>query len=220
MPKVGLILSGCGFLDGTEINEAILTILALDKANAEIVAMAPNINQHHVVDHTKGEETKEIRNVLVEAARLVRGKITDLENVNPKELDALIIPGGYGVAKNFCSFAFEGADCFYNESIAKMVLSVHNQKKPVGAICIAPALLAKIFENLKQVTLTIGTDKETAEILTSLNAKHVSCLETEIVVDKKNKIVTTPAYNIPNVRIGNVEKGISKLVETVLAMTN
>ncbi len=218
MAKVGVILSGCGFLDGAEIYETVLTLLHLDKAGAEVVAMAPDKNQHHVVNHLKGAGTGEIRNVLVESSRLMRGNIKNLNEVNAGELDALILPGGFGVAKNFCSFAFEGPDCSFDEDIAKMVLDVHNAGKPVGAICISPALIAKIFEKIKPVKLTIGTDEGIAQAVSSLNATHVVCPETECVVDSENKIVTTPAYNIDGVKIANVEQGISKLVSEVISM--
>ncbi|KAA3605890.1 MAG: isoprenoid biosynthesis protein ElbB [Calditrichaeota bacterium] len=218
MAKVGVILSGCGFLDGAEIYETVLTLLHLDKAGAEVVAMAPDKNQHHVVNHIEGEETGETRNILVESSRLMRGNIKNINEVEVSELDALILPGGFGVAKNFCSFAFEGPNCSFDEEIAKMVLDVHNQGKPVGAICISPALIAKIFEKIKSVKLTIGTDEGIANAVTSLNANHIVCEETDCVVDIENKIVTTPAYNISGVKIANVEQGISKLVSEVLSM--
>lgn len=218
MAKVGVILAGCGFLDGAEIYESVLTLLHLDKAGAEVVAMAPDKNQHHVVNHIKGEETGETRNVLIESSRLMRGNIKNLNEVVSNELDALILPGGFGVAKNFCSFAFEGPNCSYDEDIAKFVLDFHNQGKPIGAICITPALIAKIFENVKSIKLTIGTDEGIAQAVSSLNATHVVCPETECVVDSENKIVTTPAYNIGGVKISNVEQGISKLVSEVLKM--
>lgn len=218
MAEVGVILSGCGFLDGAEIYETVLTLLHLDKAGAEVVAMAPDKNQHHVVNHIEGEETGETRNILVESSRLMRGNIKNINEVEVSELDALILPGGFGVAKNFCSFAFEGPNCSFDEEIAKMVLDVHNQGKPVGAICISPALIAKIFEKIKSVKLTIGTDEGIANAVTSLNANHIVCEETDCVVDIENKIVTTPAYNISGVKIANVEQGISKLVSEVLSM--
>lgn len=218
MAKVGVILAGCGFLDGAEIYESVLTLLHLDKAGAEVVAMAPDKNQHHVVNHIKGEETGETRNVLIESSRLMRGNIKNLNEVVSNELDALILPGGFGVAKNFCSFALEGPNCSYDEDIAKFVLDFHNQGKPIGAICITPALIAKIFENVKSIKLTIGTDEGIAQAVSSLNATHVVCPETECVVDSENKIVTTPAYNIGGVKISNVEQGISKLVSEVLKM--
>lgn len=220
MAKVGVILSGCGFLDGAEIYETVLTLLQLDKAGAEIVAMAPDKNQHHVVNHFKGEETGETRNVLVESARLMRGKIKNLNQVDASELDALILPGGFGVAKNFCSFAFEGPNCSFDNEIAKLILDVHNQGKPLGAICISPVLIAKIFEKIKSVKITIGNDEGIAEAVSSLNANHVICKEDDCVVDIENKIVTTPAYNIEGAKIANVEKGIAKLVSEVLKMTD
>jgi len=158
MPKVGVVLSGCGFYDGAEIQEAVITMLALDRAGAEIILMAPNIDQLHVVNHLTGKESVgESRNVLVESARIARGNIRDLAEVNGEDLDALIFPGGYGVAKNLCDYAMVGANCAVNPDVYRLALEVHRANKPIGVICIAPAMMARILgEQGETVDLTIG----------------------------------------------------------------
>ena len=160
MPKIGVVLSGCGVMDGSEIHESVLTLLALSKYGAEALCVAPNMDQVHVIDHLTQEEKKEKRNVLVEAARIARGKIRDIKTVRGSEVDGLIFPGGYGAAKNLCSFAFDGPDCKVHPEVARLAKEVHETGKPIGAICISPALIAKIFQG-NSLKLTIGTDKET-----------------------------------------------------------
>ncbi len=214
MPKVGVVLSGCGVMDGCEIHESVLTLLALSKAKAEAVCMAPDGEQLHVVNHLKGEETREKRNVLVESARIARGKIRDLKDVKEKEIDALIFPGGYGAVKNLSTFAVDGPDCKVNPEVARLVREVHRAGKPIGAICIAPALMAKIFEGAG-IELTIGRDKATAEALEKMGAKHHPCGVNEIWVDADHKIVTTPAYMLAQ-NVAEAWQGIEKLVNEVL----
>jgi len=214
MPKVGVVLSGCGVMDGSEIHESVLTLLALSRAGAQAVCMAPNHDQLHVINHLAGQEMKEKRNVLVESARIARGKIRDLKEVKEKEVDALIFPGGYGAAKNLCTFAVDGTDCKVHPEVARLVREVHRAGKPIGAICIAPALMAKIFEGAG-VELTIGGDKQTAQALTKLGQKHHECGVHEIWVDSRHKIVTTPAYMLAQ-SIAEAWEGIEKLVREVL----
>jgi enhancing lycopene biosynthesis protein 2 len=214
LPKVGVVLSGCGVYDGAEIHEAVITLLALDRAGAEIVMMSPNIPQMHVVNHLTGEEAKgEKRNVLVESARIARGKIKDMKEVKGADLDALIFPGGFGAAKNLTNFATKGAAMEVNPEVDRLFKEMFG-KKPIGLICIAPVIAAK---SGKGVSLTIGTDKNTAAALEKLGAKHVDKPVTDIVVDKKNKVVTTPAYMLGQ-RISEVATGIEKLVDQVLKM--
>ena len=214
MPKVGVVLSGCGVMDGSEIHESVLTLLALAKAGAQAVCMAPNTEQLHVINHLTGEETKEKRNVLVESARIARGKIRDLKEVKEKELDALIFPGGYGAVKNLCTFAVDGTDCQVHPEVARLVREVHKAGKPIGALCIAPALVAKIFEGAG-IGLTIGKDKETAQALAKLGQKHEECEVGEAWIDPDHKIVTTPAYMLAR-NVAEAWQGIEKLVKEVL----
>lgn len=215
--KVGVILSGCGVYDGAEIHESVVTLLAIDRAGAEAVICAPDIPQMHVVNHLSGEvEQGAKRNVLVESARIARGKIRDVAKVKADEIDALIIPGGFGAAKNLCNFAVKGPDCTVNEPVARLVREVHAQGKPVAAVCIAPALLAKVLGK-DEPKLTIGTDADTAGALEKLGAKHVSCAVREVVVDRENKLVTTPAYMLAE-RISEAAEGIEKTVKALLEL--
>ena len=219
MPKVGVILSGSGVFDGSEIHEAVITLLTIERREADYVCMAPDINQMHTIDHLTGNESEdEQRNVLVESARIARGDIKDIKDVSVDEIDALIIPGGFGAAKNLCDFAVKGADCEVNPYVKELVLSMNKAGKPIGAMCIAPTLLAKVFEGSDvKLTLTIGTDKQTAEAIEKMGAIHNDCSVDDIVVDYDNRIVTTPAYMLAK-GISEAGTGIERLVEEVLAM--
>jgi enhancing lycopene biosynthesis protein 2 len=215
--KVGVILSGCGVYDGAEIHESVVTLLALDRQGAEAVICAPSIPQMHVINHLTGEAVEgESRNVLTESARIARGAIKDVAEVSASELDALIIPGGFGAAKNLCDFAVKGPGCDVNPDVASLVREVHGQGKPVAAVCIAPALLAKILGEEKP-ELTIGNDAGTAGAIESLGAKHVECPVTEMVVDRERKLVTSPAYMLAQ-RISEAAEGIEKTVKALLEM--
>ncbi len=219
MPKVGVILSGSGVFDGSEIHEAVITLLTIERRKADYVCMATDINQVHTIDHLTGNESEdEQRNVLVESARIARGNIRDIKDINADEIDALIIPGGFGAAKNLCDFAVKGADCEVNPDVKELVLSMNKAGKPIGAMCIAPALIAKVFEGSDiKPTLTIGTDKQTAEAIEKMGAIHNDCSVDDIVVDYDNRIVTTPAYMLAK-GISEAGTGIERLVEEVLAM--
>jgi enhancing lycopene biosynthesis protein 2 len=215
--KIGVVLSGCGVYDGAEIHESVLTLLALDRRGAEAVPCAPNAPQMHVVDHLTGNvEEGATRNVLVESARIARGAIRDLATVKADELDGLVLPGGFGAAKNLCDFAVKGADCGVHPEVARLVREVHAQGKPVGAVCIAPALVAKVLGKEKP-KLTIGTDEGTAKGLEAMGAQHVACAVTELVVDREKKLVSTPAYMLGK-RISEVAEGIDKAVGALLEM--
>ena len=213
--KVAMILSGCGVFDGAEINETVLTALSLDQLGAQVEYFAPDINQHHVLNHLTGEEMPEQRNVLVESARITRGKSRDIRELKAADFDAVILPGGFGVAKNLSDFAFKGADCRVQEDILQAILQFKEVKKPVGLICISPALSAKIFG--EGVRCTIGDDADTAAAITQMGGMHQDCAVGGIVVDEKNRLVTTPAYMLAQ-SISEAAKGIHKLVEQVLAM--
>ena len=208
---IGVLLSGCGYLDGSEIHEATLTLYFLDKAGVQIVCMAPDKPQADVVDHNKGEPEEGSRNVLRESGRIARGKIEDVAGVNADRLDALIIPGGFGAAKNLCTFAADGPDCTVDEGVAKLVRAMHAAGKPIGALCIAPALVAKLLGGDHQVEVTIGNDEATAAAITKMGAKHAVRAVDEIVVDEANKVVTTPCYML-GPGPAQVGAGIEKLV--------
>jgi len=218
MTKVGVLLSGCGVNDGAEIHETVITMLALDRSGAELVLMAPNIDQMHVVNHYTGQEMDEFRNVLVESARIARGDIKDMAEVTGNDIDALIIPGGFGVAKNLCDYAMAGPECSINPDVYRLVSEVHLLQKPIGAICIAPAMMAKILgEQDESAKMTIGSDETTAKDIQSMGSTHVSCPVEEMVIDKEKKIVTTPAY-MEAQSIKEAAAGIEKLVAQILSM--
>ena len=218
MAKVGVILSGCGVYDGSEIHEAVITLLALDRAGAEILMMAPDVEQG-VVNHLTGEQVEgAVRNVLEESARIARGNISDIARVKATDMDALIIPGGFGAAKNLCDFAFKGPDCDVNPEVARLVREIVAAKKPLAAVCIAPALVAKVLGDDKLAhKLTIGTDAGTAEALSTMGATHISCPVEECVIDKDNKLITSPAYMLAG-RISEAAAGIDKTVKALLDM--
>jgi len=215
--KVGVILSGCGVYDGAEIHESVITLLALDRHGAEAVMCAPDVAQMHVINHLTGDVVEgEERNVLVESARIARGAVKDVKDVSAVELDALILPGGFGAAKNLCDFAVAGADCTVNPDVADLVRAVHNQGKPVAAVCIAPALLAKVLGE-EAPELTIGSDAGTAGALESMGAAHVVCPVREFVVDRERKIITSPAYMLAQ-SISEAADGIEGTVTALLEL--
>lgn len=217
MKRVAVILSGCGVFDGAEIHESVLVLLALDRANARVICTAPDVPQHHVVNHyTQQPSPGESRNVLVESARIARGQIVPLSQFKVSEVDAIILPGGFGAAKNLCNFALAGEQCEVNPEVARVVQEAHQVGKPVGFVCIAPAIAARLFGR-EHVELTIGNDMDTARTLESSGAKHVNCNAFNAVVDRRLKIVTTPAYMLAS-RITEAEAGINKLVQAVLEL--
>ena len=216
--KIGVVLSGCGVFDGSEIHEAVLTLLALDRRGVEVICMAPNVKQMHVVNHLTQEVSAETRNVLVESARIARGKVQDIKEVRAADMDALMFPGGFGAAKNLCDFAAKGAECEVNPEVERLVKDILEAKKPLAAVCIAPALIAKITgkQELK-AKLTIGTDEGTANALESMGAEHLACQVREVAVDKDLKIVSGPAYMLAGA-ISEVADGIENVVQELVAM--
>lgn len=215
MKKIGVILSGCGVYDGAEIHEAVLSLLAIARSGAQAVCFAPDKTQADVINHLTGEPMAETRNVLIEAARIARGDIRPLSQASAEELDALIVPGGFGAAKNLSDFATLGSQCSVDRDLVALCLAMHKAGKPLGFMCIAPAMLAKIFAF--PVRLTIGTDIDTAEVLETMGAEHVPCPVDDIVVDEDNKIITTPAYMLAK-DIAQAALGIDKLVSRVLVL--
>ncbi len=215
MKKVGVILSGAGVYDGAEIHEAVITLLAIARSGAEAVCFAPDKWQSDVVNHLTGDVMTESRNVLVEAARIARGNIRPLAQLSVNDLDALIVPGGFGAAKNLSNFASQGSACVVDDTLKQRVLEMYQAGKPLGFMCIAPALLPKIFDF--PLRLTIGTDVDIAEVLEEMGAEHVPCPVDDIVVDEENKVVTTPAYMLAE-DIAQAAVGIEKLVTRILVL--
>lgn len=216
MKKIGVVLSGCGVYDGSEIHEAVLTLLAIARNDAQAICFAPDRQQTDVINHLTGETMADSRNVLIEAARITRGDVHPLAQAAASDLDALIVPGGFGAAKNLSNFASQGSECRVDSDLAALAVAMHQAGKPLGFMCIAPAMLPKIFDFPLRVT--IGTDIDTAEVLEDMGAEHVPCPVDDIVVDEDNKIVTTPAYMLAQ-DIAQAALGIEKLVSRVLALT-
>jgi len=212
MKKFAVILAGCGNLDGAEIHEAVLTLLAIDKLGASYSIFAPDVNQHHVIDHFHKKPTEETRNVLVESARIARGNIQSLLKYDAGEFDALVLPGGYGAAKNLCSYAADGPDMKVNDEVAYAIMKTRSINKPIGALCIAPVILAKLIPN---VTLTIGTDETTEKHVESLGAINIRTTHGDVVVDQKNNVFTTPCYML-DARISQIAEGAENLIREMM----
>jgi enhancing lycopene biosynthesis protein 2 len=215
--KVAVILSGCGVYDGAEIHESVITLLRLDQRGAQVQCFAPDIAQLHVINHVTGEEMPESRNVLVESARIARGNIKDVREASVEDFDALIVPGGFGSAKNLSNFAVEGVGCSVQPDVLALTEAFAEAGKPVGLICISPALAAKIYG--PGVTCTIGNDADTAAAMNKMGATHAECAVTDIVEDKARKLVSTPAYMLAQ-SISEAASGINKLVDRVLELTH
>lgn len=216
MKKIGVVLSGCGVYDGSEIHEAVLTLLAIDRQGCEAVCMAPAMD-FSVTDHLTMRETGEKRDVLVESARIARGKIRNIKEVKAADLDAIIFPGGYGAAKNLCDFAAKGAAASVNPEVARLLKEMAALGKPIGAICIAPALIAAVLGKEYSPVVTIGNDPGTAAEIEKTGASHQDCPVTGFVVDRKNRLVTSPAYMLAN-RISEVAEGIESCVREVVKL--
>lgn len=218
MKKVAVVLSGCGVFDGSEIHETCAALLALHRAGAEVQMCAPSGPQMHVVDHLKGEPAAgQSRDMLVEAARIARGEIKPLADVDPAGFDAVLLPGGFGAAKNLCTFAIDGDACSVNPEVEDFLKKAKAADKVIGAMCIAPVILAKVFGPELKPSLTIGNDPATAGLVEKMGARHVDCAPDECVVDIPNAMVTTPAYMLAG-DIGQVFDGASVFVEKLLGL--
>lgn len=189
--KFAIILSGSGVFDGSEIHEATMTMFAIVKNGGTYDIFAPDIDQHHVINHITGEEMPEKRNVMVEAARIARGKISSVTDYNADNYDGLLFPGGFGAAKNLCTYAFDGVNCNVLPEIEKAIKDTVVAKKPIGALCIAPMLITKV---LGDVEVTIGQDKATAAHIQELGGRHINSHHGDVIVDTKFKVATTPCY--------------------------
>jgi len=212
MKKFAIILAGCGVYDGAEIHEAVMTMYAVMKNGAEYQLFAPDIAQYHVVNHLTGAEMPETRNVLVESARIARGKIKPLSGLNMRDYDAVILPGGFGVAKNLCSFAFKGENCEVHPEVTEVIREAVSLRKPIGALCISPVMLAKV---LGSVEITIGDDKGTASSVEKMGAKHIKTTHGQVVVDNKHKVFTTPCYML-DANILQIAEGADNIVKAMM----
>lgn len=212
MKNIAVILSGCGVFDGSEIHEATLTLYAISKLGGTYEIFAPDIPQHHVINHITGKEMNETRNVLVESARIARGKVKSLDEFSFNNIDAIIFPGGFGAAKNLSSLAFDGANCTVNKQVENIVKNAISLNKPIGALCISPSVIARIIEGAE---VTIGKDQGTASTIEAMGGKHINTNNGEIVIDKKNKIVTTPCYML-DATIAQIGEGAENVVKAIL----
>lgn len=216
MARVGVVLSGCGYLDGAEIQEAVFTLYFLDRAGATVECFAPDKPQMHVVNHLDGQPTGETRNVLVESARIARGNVRDLAQADMTELDALALPGGYGAAKNLSTFATAGKDAEVDPDLVRLVGAALEAKKPILAICISPAILAAaLAKHGSAAKLTIGDDADTAAAIEALGSAHEACPVDRAVVDDARRIISTPAYMLgpgPKGVAAGIEQGVAKLM--------
>ena len=218
MPKVGVVLSGCGAQDGAEIHESVITLLALDRAGADVKIMAPDMNQFHVINHLTDEEMDTSRNILIESARIARGNVVDVATVTGDELDALVFPGGTGMAKNIFDYAMAGAECTIINDVQRLTMEILEAGKPLGAICIAPVMVAKILQKMgRNGKVTGGCNEGISNDIQAMGIETESVGPGDIVIDEKNKIVTTPAY-VEAQSIKEAAEGIEKLVDKVLDM--
>ncbi|MBI3443851.1 MAG: isoprenoid biosynthesis glyoxalase ElbB [Magnetospirillum sp.] len=215
-PNFAVILSGCGVYDGAEIHEAVLTLLAIDRRGGTYQCFAPDRTQLHVVNHLTGqEESGQSRNVLVESARIARGSIKNLADFDPAGFDALILPGGFGAAKNLCTFATQGPDCSVDPATEQAIKAMAQAAKPIGALCIAPALIAKIFGN--GIDVTIGSDDGTAQAVEAMGAHHTKTSHGQVVVDKARKVATSPCYML-DATISQIADGADNTVKSLLEL--
>ena len=210
--KVAVVLSGCGVFDGAEIHESVLTLLALNQQGAVYQCFAPDIDQHHVIDHLNGQEKDEHRNVLVESARIARGNIKPLSEFDAGDFDAIMFPGGFGAAKNLSSFAIDGAECTVEKSVVRAVQAMHEQGKPIAALCISPVLIARL---LPQARVTIGQDDGTAKAIEAMGGVHIKSGHGDVVVDEKLNLITSPCYML-DASISQIAEGASNTVKTLL----
>ena len=216
MAIIGVCLSGCGVNDGSEIHESVITTLALDRAGAEILYTAPDVEQTKVVNHLTSDEMNESRYVLVESARIARGKIIDLANLTSDDIDGLLFPGGFGATLNLCDFALKGTNCDIHPEVNRIIQEMLKENKPLGFICIAPALFARATKNTNNsAKITIGNDEETADQIEKLGSQHKICAVDDFIVDEENKIVSTPAYMLAG-NISEAASGIEKLVHKIM----
>ena len=217
MKKIGVALSGCGVYDGSEIHEATLTLYFLDRDGVEVICMAPDIDQSDVIDHLTRKPADEKRNIMVESARIARGDIKNIKDIKTSDIDALIFPGGLGASTNFCNFTTKGKDCTANLEIEKLIKEMHAAKKPLGFMCIAPVLAARVLGSYHP-QLTIGSAPGTAKAIEEMGGKHIICAVDEIIIDKENKVVSTPAYMLGHT-ISRIALGIEKLVNKILELS-
>ena len=212
MKKFAVVLCGCGPLDGSEIHESVMTLLAIDRNECQYTIFAPDADQFHVMNHYTKEVMPEKRNMLVEAARIARGDIHPLTELKSADFDAVVFPGGYGAAKNLFTYAMKGTKAVVDAEVERVIKDFHAQRKPIGALCISPVLLAKVLGN---ITITVGTDEKTIHDVETFGAQHINTQQTEVIADKENMVFTTPCYMLP-ATIADIADCAENLIETIL----
>lgn len=212
MKKFAVVLCGCGCYDGSEIHESVMTLLAIDRNECQYSIFAPDADQYHVINHYTKQATNEKRNMLAEAARIARGDIQPLTALKAGDFDAVVFPGGFGAAKNLFTYALEGTNAVVIPEVERVVREFHAAHKPIGALCIAPVMIAKILGN---ITITVGVDEKTIADVESFGAKHVNTQQTEVIADKENKVFTTPCYMLP-ATIGDIADCADNLIKAIL----
>ncbi|CAA7620034.1 isoprenoid biosynthesis glyoxalase ElbB [Magnetospirillum sp. UT-4] len=213
-PTFAVILSGCGVHDGSEIHEAVLALLAIDRAGAAYQCFAPDIAQHDVVNHLTGQPMAESRNALVESARIARGRIKPLAALDAAGFDGLLLPGGFGAAKTLSTFAADGGDCRVEPEVERAIRAMHAAGKPIGALCIAPAVLARVLPGAE---LTIGSDAGTAAAIEQMGGRHRTAGHGEVVVDRAARVATSPCYML-DASIGQIAEGAAAVVAAMMEM--
>jgi enhancing lycopene biosynthesis protein 2 len=212
MKKFAVVLCGCGPMDGSEIHESVMTLLAIDRNECQYTIFAPDADQYHVVNHYTKEVMNEKRNMLVEAARIARGDIHPLTELKSEDFDAVVFPGGYGAAKNLFNYAIKGTKAVVDPVVEKVIKDFHAHRKPIGALCISPVLLAKVLGN---ITITVGTDESTISNVEAFGAQHINTQQTEVIADKENMVFSTPCYMLP-ATIADIADCAENLIETIL----
>ena len=216
MKRFAVIISGCGNIDGAEIHESVMTLLAIDKLGAEYRIFAPDVYQHHVIDHYRKKPMPELRNVLVESARIARGDIQALSEYKPDDFDALVMPGGMGAAKNLCNYHKKGADMKIIPEVKAAIINTHKLRKPIGALCIAPVMLAKL---IPKVTITMGASEDAEKMTAAMGATNIRSTHGDVVIDTINNVFTTPCYML-DASIKDIAEGAENLIAAMLKKLN
>lgn len=220
-PKFAVVLSGCGVFDGSEIHEAVCTMLAIEQSGATYQCFAPNTWQARTIDHFTGHASaiagdEDNRNVLAESARIARGEVKDLVEFKARDFDAVVFPGGFGAALNWSDFAVKGAECEVNQEVKRAIEESYQAGIVIGAMCIAPTVIARILGR-HGIEITIGQDEKVAAGVEKMGARHKNCMATEVCVDSDNKIVTTPCYMLAK-SLKEICEGTRNLIDEMLEL--
>ena len=216
MKKIAVVLSGCGFQDGAEITESVSTLICLSEFGVHYRIFAPRV-EFQAKDHISGEDQEGSRNTLSESARIARGDVQDVSSLNARDFDGIVFPGGYGAALHLCDWALRGAHCSVHPEVKRVICEFSESDKPIGALCISPALIARVL-NSKNITVTIGNDKETKLEIEKTGSRHEECSVDNYISDRDNKIITTPAYMYGEAKPHEVFTGIRKAMKELVEM--